>query len=199
LQFIHSRNFIHCDLKPSNLVLGAGKHADVVHLIDFGLSKEFRDPNTHKHIPFKKDVGFTGTPTFASINSHLGSELGRRDDLESLAYTLFFFLWGFLPWQHRGVEKQAVLESKQELTTLGIFRALPLELRQFFEHCRSLPFDGKPLYDHFYELFTNLLVKDGFQDDMTFDWDVADNEIPGQDLKNRSAVASQASRKHHMT
>ena len=91
--------------------MGVGSQADIVHLIDFGLSKEFRDPNTHLHIPLNEGLGLIGTATFASINAHLGLELGRRDSLESLAYILFYFLWGSLPWQ--GVaEEQDILEGK---------------------------------------------------------------------------------------
>ena len=164
--------------------MGVGSHANIVHVIDFGLSKEYRSPNTHAHIPFKKGLGFTGTATFASINSHLGSELGRRDDLESLAYMLFYFLWGFLPWQGLGLDGDDIVESKRGITSLPLFQGLPLELRTFFDHCRSLSFDGKPNYDHFFQLFNSLLVKEGFQDNVEFDWDRADAEILdlGQDV-----------------
>lgn len=92
LQYIHFHNFIHRDLKPRNIVIGVGDRTNLVYLIDFGLSKEYRSPYTAKHIPYKKGLGFIGTTTFASINSHMGLELGRRDDLESLAYVLFYFL-----------------------------------------------------------------------------------------------------------
>jgi len=178
--------------------MGIGKHANVVHLIDFGLSKEFRDPNTHKHIPFNRGLGFTGTPTFASINSHLGLELGRRDDLESLAFTLFYFLWGFLPWQGLDAEGQDLLKCKQNITMLNMFHELPLEFCMFFEHCRSLPFDGKPLYDHFYKLFNNLLAKEGFENNTSFDWDVADGTSAGQGFGNSSENEGSHSHRHHM-
>ena len=79
--------------------MGTGMQSNMVHLINFGLAKEYRDPNTYEHIPFKKDVSIVGTATFASINSHLGLELGWQDDLESLAYILIYFLRGSLPWQ----------------------------------------------------------------------------------------------------
>jgi serine/threonine protein kinase len=161
--------------------MGLGRHTNVVHLIDFGLSKEFRDPNTHAHIPFNEGLGLVGTPAFASINSHLGLELGRRDDLESLAYILFYFLWGFLPWQ--GLEFEDILESKRGLTGLDLFCELPLEFRTFFEHCRSLSFDGKPNYDHIFHIFNNLLVKEGLQGDVAFDWDVADTKIREEGFK----------------
>ena len=161
--------------------MGVGRHANVVHLIDFGLSKEFRDPNTHLHIPLKEGLGLVGTADFASINSHLGSELGRRDDLESLAYILLYFMWGFLPWQ--GLGKHDILEGKRGITTLDLFRELPPEFRMLFEHSRSLSFEGKPNYDHFCHLFDDLLVKEGLQNDVAFDWDVAGAEILGRDFK----------------
>ena len=166
--------------------MGVGKHASIVYLIDFGLSKEYRDPNTHQHVPFKNGLGFIGTAAFASINSHLGLELGRRDDLESLAYILFYFLWGFLPWQGLGLE--GILESKRGLTRLQLFRKLPLEFRTFFEHCHSLSFDDKPNYDHFFHLFDNLLVKEGLQGDVAFDWDVAGTRLQGGVFKTTGNI-----------
>jgi hypothetical protein len=51
-----------------------------------------------------------------------------------------------------------------------------VEFQPFFEHCRSLPFDAKPNYDHFYDLFGDLTLREGFQPDMPFDWDVAGGE-----------------------
>ena len=135
----------------------------------------------HAHIPFNEGLGLIGTPTFASIDSHLGLELGRRDDLESLAYTLFYFLWGFLPWQGLGFE--GILKSKRQLTELNLFCELLLELHTFFEHCCTLPFNGKPNYDHISLLFDNLFVKEGFQGDVAFDWDITDTNIQEEVLK----------------
>ena len=40
-----------------------------------------------------------GTITYASVHAHLGRTGSRRDDLESLAYTLIFLIRGRLPWQ----------------------------------------------------------------------------------------------------
>ena len=158
--------------------MGVRMHANIVYVIDFGLSKEFRDPTTHAHIPFKKGLSLVGTTAFASINSYLGLELGRRDDLESLAYVLFYFLWGFLPWQGLKLKGQGIIKSKGEITMHSLFHGLPPELRAFFEHCHSLSFEDKPDYDYFCNLFDSLLVKEGFSGDMEFDWDLADAKIP---------------------
>ena len=166
LQYIHSRNFIHRDLKPSNIVTGVGKHANLVYIIDFGLSKQFRDPNTRRHIPYNTSRGFTGTADFASVNSHRGLELGRRDDLESLAYILIYFVHGSLPWQGMGQNIHAV---KQGITLHHMFKELPAEFLIFLQHCRSLAFDDKPNYDYYLNLFNNLLPE-GLQSNPTFDW-----------------------------
>src|SRR5262245_26938369 len=108
--FIHAISFT--DLKPSNIIVDLRKQSNLVYIIDFELSKEFRNFSTCTHIPYNEGLGFIGTTTFTSINSHLSLELGRCDDLESLAYVMLYFLWGFLPWQNLGCDGQAILESK---------------------------------------------------------------------------------------
>ena len=168
LEYIHSRNYIHRDLKPSNIAMGLGVHSNVVYLIDFGLSKEYRDPITYKHIPSKTSLGLTGTATFASINSHLGLELGRRDDLESLAYVLIYFLRGSLPWQHLSGSKDIVKHKRARSSKLC--HGLLAEFSIFLEYSRSLGFEDKPDYGYINDIFKNLSSREGLQDAVAFDW-----------------------------
>ncbi|KAH9012867.1 kinase-like protein [Lactarius pseudohatsudake] len=182
LKYIHSRNFIHCDLKPSNIVIGLGTQANMVYLIDFGLSKEYRDPYTNKHIPPDTNLGLTGTATFASINSHLGLELERRDDMESLAYILIYFLRGHLPWQGLPHGSQDIVECKQRTTPRDLCDGLPVEFCTFLEYCRSLSFEKKPDYGYISSLFDSLSLREGFQHDSPFDWDGTNNEQPHNSL-----------------
>jgi serine/threonine protein kinase len=159
--------------------MGVGTHANVVYIIDFGLSKEFRDPRTRLHIPFGNTYGLTGTATFASIHSHLGLELGRRDDLESLAYILIYFLRGSLPWQGMDFEGFNLAESKQN-STHNLCDGLPLELHTLLNYSRSLSFADKPDYDYLSGLFDNSLSLAGLKSDTAFDWNGSGDDVNEQ-------------------
>ncbi|CAO3654417.1 unnamed protein product [Mucor hiemalis] len=89
IEYLHSKKFIHRDIKPDNFLMGLDGHNYLVNLIDFGLAKRYKDSKTNTHIPYREGKNLTGTARYASISTHLGKEQSRRDDLESLGYRLF--------------------------------------------------------------------------------------------------------------
>lgn len=98
LEYLHSQSFIHRDMKPDNFMMGQQMKRTQVYLIDFGLSKRFRDVKHGEHIRYRDGKSLTGTARYASVNTHMGVEQARRDDVEALGYILIYFLKGQLPW-----------------------------------------------------------------------------------------------------
>ncbi|CAF1363606.1 unnamed protein product [Adineta ricciae] len=175
VDFIHSKNFIHRDLKPDNFLMGLGRKTNYVYIIDFGLAKRYRDTRTHQHIPYREDKNLTGTARYASINTHLGIEQSRRDDLESLGYVWMYFNRGSLPWQGlKSVSKrqkyERISEKKMSTSVAELCKGFPAEFSSYLTYCRSLRFDDKPDYSHLRELFRNLFHRHGYTYDYLFDW-----------------------------
>lgn len=177
VEYIHSKNFIHRDIKPDNFLMGAGKRGTQVNVIDFGLAKKYRDPKTHQHIPYRENKNLTGTARYASINTHLGIEQSRRDDLESLGYVLMYFNRGSLPWQglkaHTKKQKYEKISDKKMSTPVEtLCKGFPSEFATFLNYSRSLRFDDKPDYAYLRKLLRDLFIREGYKYDAIFDWTI---------------------------
>ncbi|KAI7898975.1 kinase-like domain-containing protein [Cokeromyces recurvatus] len=182
IEGIHKRNFIHRDIKPDNFLINTttttttdSSHKNIT-IIDFGMAKQYRDSNTHEHIPYRERKRISGTARYMSIHMHLGNEQSRRDDLESLGYVLIYFLKGQLPWQ--GIHAQSIEEKynkickmKQSSSPQVLCAGLPEEFVKYMQYVRAIGFSDEPNYSWLIELFKKLMGKLSEEKDKPlYDW-----------------------------
>lgn len=186
IEYIHSKNFIHRDIKPDNFLMGMNRRGNLVNVIDFGLAKKYRDPRTHLHIPYNENKNLTGTARYASVNTHLGIEQSRRDDLESLGYVLIYFIRGSLPWQglkaaSKKQRYERIMKTKMDTSIETLTHGLQPEFAVYLSYCRSLGFDDRPDYSYLRCLFQEVFKREKYRYDYLFDWTVMKFDL----LKNK--------------
>ncbi len=168
VQSLHEMGFIHRDLKPHNFVMEYAENYKKVkepkiYLIDFGLSKEYVQ-NENEHLAFDQNKPLRGTVRFCSVNTHIGTEQTRRDDLQCLGYIFLYMLLGKLPWQElysRTKSKKEgyhlVMVEKMTLSVETLCAKLPKSIRDglmaYLFYVNSLKYHDEPDYDYCRSIF----------------------------------------------
>ena len=155
--------------------MGLYEKSNIAYLIDYGLAKRYMATSNKFHIPFSNNKRMVGTLRYSSINSQIGYELSRRDDLESLGYCMVYMLKGKLPWQGiPGATKEEkhdrVLEKKQEYTIDRLCDGLPIEVGRYMYYCKNLQFEEIPNYSQLHKLFKQVLKKIHTSKNFEYDW-----------------------------
>lgn len=187
IQKVHEERIIHRDIKPDNFLIGGQDHnKNSVFIIDFGLAKCYKN-SEGEHIPFREGKNLTGTARYASINTHIGYEQSRRDDLETIGHVLLYFLRGSLPWQglpgrSKNEKYNNIKKKKLEVTIDELCKGYPEEFKEFMQYCRKLSFTDDPDYKYMIGLFEGCMKKNGFDPKVPdFIWN-----------KNRLAIEKEA-------
>lgn len=162
LEKMHSRGYVHGDVKPENFLLGqpSTTQEKKLFLVDLGLATKWRDSANGQHVEYdQRPDMFRGTVRYASVHAHLGRTASRRDDLESLAYTLIFLHRGRLPWQGYQGDNKSFLVCKKKMATSPEMLCCfcPTPLKQFLEIVVNMKFDEEPNYSKLISLFEGLI------------------------------------------
>ena len=191
---IHQRDLIYRDIKPDNFLISeyqrelptgqilrscsssSNGDPNLIYVVDFGMAKQYRDPKTKQHIPYRERKSLSGTARYMSINTHFGREQSRRDDLESLGHVFFYFLRGSLPWQglkapNNKLKYEKIGTTKQRLSPEKLLSdGIPEQFATYLKYCRNLKFDEDPDYDYLISLMDEALNTSGSVEDGHYDW-----------------------------
>ena len=163
IQWVHSKNIIHRDIKPDNCLTGRINEG-IIYLIDFSISKKYRSNKTGKHIKYSFTGKFIGSILFSSMNALKGLETSRRDDLESIAYMIIYLMKGKLPWEN-GIganEKEKFINAyqmKKSISIEDLCKNLPYQIMDFIRYVKKLEFESEPNYDYLRGLIIDILLK----------------------------------------
>ena len=195
IEYIHEKGFLHRDIKPENFVIGLNEKSNLVYLIDYGLSKRYKDKNSGQHIPYRENKQLVGTVRYASVNAHLGIEQSRRDDLEGIGYVLVYFYLGRLPWQNKTDKGKPLTQkiTEKKLTTPPelLCKKMPREFSYYFHYCKNLKFEDRPDYNSLKSMFADLLMSrmklNGIKE-LIYDW--FDEENNYRERKKKEMISS---------
>ncbi|KAM9294295.1 serine/threonine-protein kinase VRK1-like [Gastrophryne carolinensis] len=193
LEYIHEHEYVHGDIKASNLLLHH-KHPDQVFMVDYGLAYRYSPEGVHKE--YKEDPRrcHNGTIEFTSRDAHLGVSPSRRGDMEILGYCMIQWLCGKLPWEDKLADPEYVARSKTEfcdeirpaMSACFPGKKKPVELEKYMKEVAQLSYEATPPYQKLRDLLLQGLKTLGSKDDGKLDFPAHQNgHTPAKDRKRK--------------
>ncbi|KAG0440622.1 putative casein kinase I like protein [Dictyocoela muelleri] len=167
IEFLHNKGYVHRDIKPENFAFSLDESR--LYMMDFGLTKLYSKLN------YKENKPLVGTARYASLNAHLGIELSKRDDIESMIYSIVYLGKGCLPWQgikasNKAKKHKKILEIKQSISVSDLCEGLPSTYEQILLSCSYLEFNENPNYEYYRMLITDKLRENRYPIDHKWNW-----------------------------
>ncbi|XP_053093782.1 serine/threonine-protein kinase VRK1 isoform X1 [Pangasianodon hypophthalmus] len=177
LEYIHEHEYVHADIKASNLLL-SHKNPNQVYLVDYGLAYRYSPEGVPKEYKEDPKKCHDGTIEFTSIDAHHGVSPSRRGDLEILSYCMIQWLCSRLPWEDKLQDPVYVRDSKircrnnirdfmKSCFTTG---HEPEEMIKFMEEVKALGYTDKPDYTKLRSILQQGLKSIGATDDDKLDF-----------------------------
>uniref|UniRef100_A0A8D0GMT8 Serine/threonine-protein kinase VRK1 n=1 Tax=Sphenodon punctatus TaxID=8508 RepID=A0A8D0GMT8_SPHPU len=201
LEYIHEHEYVHGDIKASNLLLNY-KNPHQVYLVDYGLAYRYCPEGIHKEYKEDPKRCNDGTIEYTSIDAHKGVAPSRRGDLEILGYCMIHWLSGHLPWEDNLKDPNYVKDSKIRYTD-NIAELMdkcfpgkkkPGEISKYMGKVMELGYEETPPYQQLREILLQGLKADGHRDDGMVDFGTSENgdiqTKPVQKAKRTTAAAA---------
>ncbi|NXA52033.1 VRK2 kinase, partial [Nothocercus julius] len=180
LEYIHENEYVHCDIKAANLLLGYTNPHEV-YLADYGLSYRYCPNGNHKQYQENPRKGHNGTIEFTSLDAHKGVAPSRRGDLEILGYCMLQWVCGKLPWEQNLKDPVAVQTAKTKLLDELPHSVMEWEssgskcseIAEFLACVYGLAYDEKPKYEVLKKILLDGLESSGTRYDGPLEFSTA--------------------------
>uniref|UniRef100_A0A3Q3D8P6 non-specific serine/threonine protein kinase n=3 Tax=Hippocampus comes TaxID=109280 RepID=A0A3Q3D8P6_HIPCM len=161
LEYVHENEFVHADIKASNLMLGH-KNPQELYLVDYGLARRYCVDGVQKEYKENPKKGHNGTIEYTSLDAHKGVAPSRRGDIQILGFCLLHWLCGSLPWENDLKNAIKVMEAKARLMDklpesvqqLSVSGASTAEVAALLLYAKSLGFQDKPDYQRLRQMLS---------------------------------------------